>query len=184
MKRPRGVTIIGCLLILQGLTQGVLVGVIVATYISTLFQQAPAWLNLVLANMSVGDWASVVANAIVAILAFAGGAALLVLRPWAWTVALLLQGYSLAIDLWSIYLGYQPYLEMVLPIIIVFYLNTREVRRVFETLRHPAGAQPLDARGATGATNTTDIHAGTSEPGDGPIGEQKPEGTETGPMTA
>lgn len=178
MKRPRGVTIIGCLLLAQGLLQGALIGVVVSAYVSTLVQRAPSWLIPVLANMSIGDWASISANAIIAILALVGGGALLLLRPWAWTVAMLLQGYSLTIDLWSIYLGYRPYLEMLLPIVIVFYLNTREVRRVFETLRHPTGARPLDA------LDSTDAYASTNTVGNGAITEQQPEEEPVDPRTA
>jgi hypothetical protein len=60
-------------------------------------------------------------------------------------LALLVQGYSLAVDLWGVLQGRAPYLEMIVPIIIIFYLNTRSVTRFFETLRHPTSVRPHTA---------------------------------------
>jgi hypothetical protein len=174
MKRPRGVTIIACLLLAQGVAQGALVSVFIAAFIVTLVQPPPSWLISVFANMSLGNWAGIVASAIVAILALASGVALLLLRSWAWMVAMLLQGYSLAISLWSLYRGYHPYVEMLLPIIIVFYLNTREVRRVFESLRHPASARNL---ATLGPQDGSDVYGGTSMTRDGASAKPAPEGT-------
>ena len=145
MKRPRGVIFIGCLLLLQGLVLSAVVAVFAATIIPALRGQLPPDLVISLEGVTPLSWASASANAVVAILSLVGGVALLLVRPWAWTLALLVQGYSLAVDLWGVLQGRTPYLEMIVPIIIIFYLNTRSVTRFFETLRHPTSVRPHTA---------------------------------------
>jgi len=145
MKRPRGVIIIGCLLIVQGLILSAVVVVLAATIILAFTRQLPSDLVISLKDIAPLNWASVGANAIVAVLSLIGGVALLLVRPWAWTLALLVQGYSLAVDLWGVYQGRTPYLEMLIPIVIIFYLNTRSVSRFFETLRHRTDVRPHTA---------------------------------------
>lgn len=145
MKRPRGVIIIGCLLIVQGLLLSAVVFVLAATIILAFTHRLPSDLVISLEGISPLNWASVGANAIVAVLSLVGGVALLLVRPWAWTLALLVQGYSLAVDLWGVYQGRTPYLEMLIPIVIIFYLNTRSVSRFFESLRHGTEVRPHTA---------------------------------------
>jgi hypothetical protein len=141
MKRPLGVVIIGCLMFLQGVALTIMVGLLVATINSALTRQLPPGLVITLEGGSPLNWAGVGANAVVALLSLVGGVALFLVRPWAWTLALLVQGYSLAIDLWSTFHGHTPYLEMLIPIVIIFYLNTRTVSRFFEAARHQTSAQ-------------------------------------------
>lgn len=155
MKRPRGVIIIGCLLFLQGLVLSALVAVPAATLILALRGQLPSDLVISLEGITPLSWASIGANAVVAILSLVGGVALLLVRPWAWTLALLVQGYSLAVDLWGILQGRTPYLEMLVPIVIIFYLNTRSVTRFFETLRHHTSVRPHTAPTTPSATTGT-----------------------------
>jgi len=152
MKRPHGVIIIGCLLLLQGLVLSAVVAVFAATIIPALRHQVPPDLVISLEGVTPLRWASASANAVVAILSLVGGVALLLVRPWAWTLALLVQGYSLAVDLWGVLQGRTPYLEMLVPIIIIFYLNTRSVTRFFETLRHPTSVRPHTAPAAPNAS--------------------------------
>ncbi|HEX5440041.1 MAG TPA: hypothetical protein VFW76_04110 [Ktedonobacterales bacterium] len=155
MKRPRGVIIIGCLLLLQGLVLSAFVAVLAATTIPALRHELPPDLVISLDGVSPQSWASVGANAVVAILSLVGGVALLLVRPWAWTLALLVQGYSLAVDLWGVLQGRTPYLEMLVPIVIIFYLNTRSVTRFFETLRHRTSVRPHTAPVALNASAGT-----------------------------
>ena len=124
MKRPRGVIIIGCLLLLQGLVLSAVVAAFAATIILALRRQLPPDLVVSLEGITPLNWASSSANAVIAILSLVGGVALLLVRPWAWTLALLVQGYSLAVDLWGVLQGRTPYLEMLVPIVIIFYLCT------------------------------------------------------------
>jgi hypothetical protein len=148
MKRPRGVTIIGSLLIVQGLVGILTAGVIIAAHFPGLSQQLPSEVRINLDITSAGNWTYICVYAIISLLALTGGFALLLMRPWAWTVAMLVQGYALVIDLWTFFQGEVLYLQMLLAIVIVFYLNTREVRSVFQTRQHPMEDAPLlDAHG-------------------------------------
>src|SRR5690348_6436627 len=160
MKRPRGVIIIGCLLLLQGLVLSAVVAVFAAAIIMAFTRRLPPDLVISLEDIAPLNWASVGANAVVAVLSLVGGVALLLARPWAWTLALLVQGYSLAVDLWGVYQGRTPYLEMVIPIVIIFYLNTRSVSRFFESLRHHTSVRPHTAPAALNADVGTIVTRG------------------------
>jgi hypothetical protein len=123
MMRPRGVTIIGCLLIVEGLVLGVSVGSAILAGGMTPDQQVIRSIGAVPA----GGWIGVGAYAIVATLMLAGGVALLMMLPWSWTVAMLLQGYALTLNLWSYFNDHPLYLQMLIAVVIVFYLNSRDV---------------------------------------------------------
>jgi len=140
MKRPRGVTIISCLLLIQGL-----VGIATASLIATvgalvLAHRLPTQVVLSFGVTSVIGWAGAGVFVLVSLLAFIGGVALLLMRLWAWTLAMLLEGYALAINLWSFFQGHPFYLQMLLGAVIVFYLNTRDVYRAFQARLYPTGA--------------------------------------------
>ena len=62
--------------------------------------------------------------------------ALWMLRPWAWLASMTLQGFSLFASLYG-YLRHHPnYISMALGILLVFYLNRRDIQAV---LRRAAG---------------------------------------------
>lgn len=140
MKRPRGVTIISCLLLVQGLVGILSVGLIATIGALALAHRLPQQALVSLGVTSVIGWAGAGAYVLVALLAFIGGVALLLMRPWAWTLAMLLEGYALALALWSFYQGHPLYLQMLLSVVIVFYLNTRDVYRAFQARLYPTGA--------------------------------------------
>ncbi|MHB9149230.1 MAG: hypothetical protein ACYC33_03965 [Thermoleophilia bacterium] len=56
---------------------------------------------------------------------------MLFLRPWAWVGAMTAQGLSLGAGLWSYSMGKRDYPLMVISVMVVLYLNLREVRRPF-----------------------------------------------------
>lgn len=53
------------------------------------------------------------------------------LKRWGWTLSMILIGTSLAYNIWLYFHGQPHYLDMVSHIIIVFYLNQREVQAPF-----------------------------------------------------
>lgn len=60
--------------------------------------------------------------------------ALLGMRSWAWLAAICLQGVGLASALYSFFRGRPNYFGMLIGILLVLYLNQREVRAAFRGL--------------------------------------------------
>jgi hypothetical protein len=64
------------------------------------------------------------------------GVGVLRMLLWAWLAAMALQGWTLAVFLLDYFSGGQrSYPSVLLSVIIVFYLNSRTVRRAFEHIR-------------------------------------------------
>jgi hypothetical protein len=115
MRLPRGVFIIALLLLAQAA---------VWTATGTLyFSELPA---LHLPGIET-TWFALAFAAVNLILAVG----MVFLKPWAWVGALTVQGLSLAGSLWAYSRGEQDYLLMVISVMVVLYLNLREVRRPF-----------------------------------------------------
>ncbi|MCJ7444254.1 MAG: hypothetical protein MUO26_06960 [Methanotrichaceae archaeon] len=53
------------------------------------------------------------------------------LQRWAWVLLMVWQGLLIATDIWGYFNGNPSYLTMILSVIIVFYINQREVKKVF-----------------------------------------------------
>jgi hypothetical protein len=60
------------------------------------------------------------------------------LKRWAWVAAMIWTGMALAVSLELYFRGHPNYLLMILHIIIVFYLNQRDVQRAFGEAPEPA----------------------------------------------
>lgn len=114
-RRPRGVTIIALLLLGQA-------GVWTAT--GTLYFSELPTLRLPAMGTSGFALALAAVNLLVAV-------GMLFLRPWAWVAAMTVQGLSLAGGLWSYSRGETDYPLMLISVMVVLYLNLREVRRPF-----------------------------------------------------
>lgn len=56
------------------------------------------------------------------------------MQRWAWFVMMVFVGWSMAVDIWYVMYGQANYLGMLLNVIIVFYLNQRDVQRAFSRL--------------------------------------------------
>ena len=53
------------------------------------------------------------------------------LRAWGWSLALIIAGVILLLDLGWWYVGEPRYVGMFMNMIVVFYLNQRDVRTIF-----------------------------------------------------
>jgi len=53
------------------------------------------------------------------------------LRRWAWVLIMVQVGLSMLSDLYGYFYGDYSFLSMIIDVIIVFYLNQREVQRAF-----------------------------------------------------
>ncbi len=56
------------------------------------------------------------------------------MQRWAWFVMMVFVGWSMAVDIWRVMYGEANYLGMLLNVMMVFYLNQRDVQRVFSQL--------------------------------------------------
>ena len=57
------------------------------------------------------------------------------MRDWAWYAAMIASGLSMFYTIWRHFNGGQPYVTMLLVVVMVFYLNQREVKAAFESVR-------------------------------------------------
>ena len=63
------------------------------------------------------------------------------MRDWAWYAAMIASGLSMFFSIWRHFNGGQPYVTMFLVVVMVFYLNQREVKAAFQRVRE-AEAKP------------------------------------------
>ncbi|MDX1413350.1 MAG: hypothetical protein R3293_04115 [Candidatus Promineifilaceae bacterium] len=125
--RPFGIYVISALLFISAvlLAAGLLVLEFVGDYLPDLEQHALLATALL--------WL-LVALLIVAIVG------LLLLKRWGWTLTMIMTGISLAISIWLYFQGTPNYPNMVIYVIIVFYLNQRDVQAPF-LKQHETGEQ-------------------------------------------
>ena len=64
---------------------------------------------------------------------------LLRLKRWGWVLSMLLIGTNLVYNIWLYFQGDAHYLDMVANIVIVFYLNQRDVQAPFMTQNQTSG---------------------------------------------
>ncbi len=76
-----------------------------------------------------------VLNAVIAVFCAALAVGLWQMRDWAWYAAMIASGLSMFSLIWRHFNGGQPYVTMFLIVVIVFYLNQREVKAAFKSVR-------------------------------------------------
>jgi hypothetical protein len=59
------------------------------------------------------------------------------MQRWAWVYGMILVGLSMASDLWGYFQGNHYWTSMIINILIVFYLNQRDVQRAFSRIEEP-----------------------------------------------
>ena len=117
-RRPFGLYMItGLQLVLSILLALALLGEkTIATYLKVLIQNPIfyGWLGWVL-----------IGSLLLAVLG------LMILKRWAWILTMILTGLGLSYSIWSYFQGKPHYIPMVIYLVIVFYLNQREVQTAF-----------------------------------------------------
>jgi hypothetical protein len=63
------------------------------------------------------------------------------LKRWGWILTMILTGMGLAFSIWSYFLGNPHYIPMVIYLVIVFYLNQRDVQAPFLQIENRAGVR-------------------------------------------
>jgi len=89
----------------------------------------------------IGTLAIVVWNAIIFVFCLVLAIGLYRTYSWAWYGAMIASGLSLFFMIWRYFNGGTPYVDMLLLVAIVFYLNQREVKSLFAD-KTIAGANP------------------------------------------
>jgi hypothetical protein len=146
MKRPLGVVVIGVLMLLEGLPLGLLGATALAMRFNALPAAIPPDATHQLELVAPEGLLTMVLWAGLGVLLLLGGIGILLLRPWAWLLAMVLQGVTLANLLYGYSAGRQDYPGMALGVVVVFYLNSRSVRLAFNLARQRATGQQ-NARG-------------------------------------
>lgn len=139
VKRPFGVTLVGVLLLVQGLFLLALASAVIFLKTTLGGGLSGPLLAINVARLTVDDLlTAVVAGALGVFIALSGVGVLRVFS-WAWLVAMALQGWTLALFLLDYFIrgpsGYGNYPGVFLSVVIVFYLNSRTVRHTFDLVR-------------------------------------------------
>lgn len=122
MRRPAGITIIGVLASVAGIIY-ILQGIRILGFV--VFGPGQAW-----SNVSATGWGTL----ILGIVWLAVGGAFMSLRPWAWVFGVIVVGLSLIAAFWGNINGWQfgdLFVAMIVPLVILFYLNSEKVKAAF-----------------------------------------------------
>jgi hypothetical protein len=138
--RPDGVTILALLLLVQGVLLVVL-GIVVPALPAA--RMLPGVVARLLAAVSLGSLLPGVAQAGLGVAALITSIGIFQLRPWAWLMAMALQGVILVVLLIEYLLGGHSYLDMLLASVVALYLNWRPIRQAFDIAQHQAGMTPV-----------------------------------------
>lgn len=136
MKRPFGVTLIGGLLLVQGAVLLVEVAADVWLLVSRGSAGPRPQIAVSIAGFTLNEWLSAIVLGALSITSVVVGVGMWRMRPLAWFLAMVLQGWTLATLLLDHFIsGGGNYTSMLLAVVIVFYLNTRAVREPFDLVR-------------------------------------------------
>jgi hypothetical protein len=122
MNRPAGITIIGVLATAAGIIY-LLQGLRILGYV--VFGPASAF-----SNVSLTGWLTL----LLGLVWFSVGGAFLTMKPWAWLFGVIVVGFSLVEAFFGNLNGWQfgdMFAAMIVPLIILFYLNSEKVKSAF-----------------------------------------------------
>ena len=138
MKRPLGVTMLALLIVLYGLlVLGFSLFGLALALLPFNGQVQPELVALV-GRWSMRDPVAITVQLALGVFALVSGISMLRLRPWSWLLGMLLLGCELTIQLVSYFQGHPAYLALVIPALLVFYLNQRLIREAFHMEPRPS----------------------------------------------
>jgi hypothetical protein len=162
MKRPLGVALLGVVVLLVGLFLiAVSVFALFVTIAHISGRLPPEWEFSGIVQTQDVFW--ITAQLALGIAALVSGVGLLLLRAWAWLLALALLGCELVIQLSNYFRGRPGYWAMLLTALLVIYLHQRPIREAF----HLAAPQPSLSAGLVIESADDDDLADTLAPGNG-----------------
>lgn len=136
MKRPRSVTIIGWLILFQGLFFLLRASSLLLTLGAINLAELAPELNAALPEYGLRGVSQGIADAAIGVFGFVSGVGLLRQRPWASLMAMIIQGSHLSIGLFGYLRGMPPYFEMLFAMVLVFLLNQRDLQRALSAAQH------------------------------------------------
>lgn len=160
IKRPFGVTLVGVLLLVQGLLLLALAAAVIFLNVSLAGSVSGVVLTANMTRLTPAGVLSAVLVGALGIFIALSGIGVLRVVSWAWLAAMALQGWTLALFLFSYFIrgqsNYSTYPSVLLSVIIVFYLNSRTVRRTFDRVRRRESASEAVSPAITHASMTTE----------------------------
>ncbi len=136
MKRPLSVILVGALVLIQGLVFTAIWGLILSAFGTRYWGALPPKVVAELPDITLPELLLAVTNLVMGLVGLISGVGILRLRAWAGLMALIAQGMNLVAELVSYTRGEANYLNMLISVIIVFYLNQRDVRNAFSVAQH------------------------------------------------
>lgn len=132
MKRPLGVLLLGVLILVVGLLLSAATGLVLIVMVMRATGHLPAGWEVIGIPIQFWDVLIVAAQFVLGVAAIVSGAGLLLVRTWAWLLALALLGCELVIQLDNYFKGRPAYWAMFLSALLVLYLNQRPIREAFK----------------------------------------------------
>lgn len=136
MKRPRSVTIIGSLLLVQGVIFLSIAALLILIISTKRLDLLPPAMAEQFPPMPLRDLLFVATALVMGIFGVVSSIGLLRLRRWAWLMAMIVQGIGMIIGLIDYARGDPNYISMIFSVIVVFYLNQASIQEVFNVSRH------------------------------------------------
>jgi hypothetical protein len=140
-RRPRALSILGWLLVLQGLLALAIFGALLAVLLAV--QAGDLVIELAELSDPVGRGPVLLSAGagLTAIFSLVSGLGLLRLQAWAWLLALITQGVVLLVALVDYWLGSPDFLTLALGVMHVYLLNRADVQQAIR----PAGPHTAEA---------------------------------------
>src|SRR5579885_2892016 len=131
MKRPLGVLLLGALILVVGLFLSLLTALLLLSTLARSTGNLPPDWVIFGEPRQVQDVLLLAAQFVLGVAAVVSGIGLLLIRTWAWLLALALLGCELIIQLSNYFQGRPNYWGMLFSALLVLYLNQRPIRKAF-----------------------------------------------------
>ena len=123
--------ILGILVLIVGLVLTVLTAFVLLLEIAHYTGNLPPDLEVIVGRVQAQDLLLVTAQFALGVAALVSGIGLLLMRTWAWLLALALLGCELILQLNNYFQGHPSYGAMLIAALLVLYLNQRPIREAF-----------------------------------------------------
>lgn len=131
-RRPRSVSFVASLVLAEAVSALILAGLTVAGLLTIELSGPTLIIERVLADAPAREVSAVAAGGLAAgLILTVAGIGLLRMHTWAWSLAVVVHGITLADALAGYAVGRPPYALMAIGSVVVLVLNQREIRQAF-----------------------------------------------------